>query len=50
MYELAQVHHREAETIRVVLENLSAHKPAALYEVFAPQSAREVPSVTPSLR
>ena len=32
MYELAQAHYREAETIRVVLDNLSAHKPAALYE------------------
>ncbi len=28
MYELAQVHYREAETVRVVLDNLSAHKPA----------------------
>ena len=42
MYELAQVHYRNAETIRVVLDNLSAHKPAALYEVFAPEVAREV--------
>ena len=42
MYELAQVHYRDAETIRVVLDNLSAHKPAALYEVFAPEVAREV--------
>ena len=42
MYELAQVHYREAETVRVVLDNLSAHNPAALYEVFAPEVAREV--------
>ena len=26
----------------VVLDNLSAHKPAALYEMFAPRVAREV--------
>ena len=42
VYELVQVHYREGETIRVVLDNLSAHKPAALYEVFAPELAREV--------
>ena len=42
MYELAQVHYRDAQTVRVVLDNLSAHKPAALYEVFAPEVAREV--------
>ena len=42
MYELAQVHYREVDTIRVVLDNLSAHKPAARYEVCGPQVAREV--------
>ena len=42
MYELAEVHYRDAETIRVVLDNLSSHKPAALYEVFAPEVARAV--------
>ena len=42
MYELAQVHYRDAQTVRVVLDNLSAHKPAALYEVFSPEVAREV--------
>ena len=41
LYELAQVHYREAETVRVVLENLSAHKPAGLNEVFAPEVARQ---------
>ena len=30
------------ETVRVVLDNLSSHKPAALYEVFAPEVARGV--------
>ncbi len=42
MYELAEVHYPDAETVRVVLDNLSAHKPAALYEVFAPEVARNV--------
>jgi len=31
-----------AEVIRVVLDNLSTHKPAALYEVFPPEEARRV--------
>lgn len=30
------------EVIRVVLDNLSTHKPAALYEVFPPEEARRV--------
>ena len=42
MYELAEVHYREAETLRVVLDNLSAHKPSALYEVYGPELARDV--------
>jgi transposase len=42
MYELAMVHYREADTIRVVLDNLSAHKPAALYEAYPPALAREL--------
>ena len=42
MYELATVHYPDAETVRVVLDNLSSHKPAALYEVFAPEVARDV--------
>ena len=42
MYELAEVHYRDAETVRVVLDNLSAHKPSALYEVYGPELARDV--------
>ena len=42
VHELVEVHYRDAETVRVVLDNLSAHKPAVLYEVFAPRVAREV--------
>jgi hypothetical protein len=40
MHELATVHYPEASTIRVVLDNLSAHKPAALYEAFPAEQAR----------
>ena len=42
MYELAEVHYRDAETVRVVLDNLSAHKPSALYEIYGPEVARNV--------
>ena len=42
MYDLARVHCREAETVRVVLDNLSAHKPTAPYEVYGPKIARQV--------
>jgi len=42
MHELVEVHYRGAEKVRVVLDNLSAHKPAALYEIFPAPVAREV--------
>ena len=42
MHDLAMTHYREAESIRVVLDNLSAHKPAALYDVYEPALAREI--------
>jgi len=42
MHELVEVHYRDAEKVRVVLDNLSAHKPAALYEIFPAPVAREV--------
>ena len=42
MYELAEVRYRDAETVRVVLDNLSAHKSSALYEVYGPEVARNV--------
>jgi transposase len=32
----------DAEIIRVVLDNLSTHKAAALYEVFLPEEARRI--------
>lgn len=31
-----------AEVIRVVLDNLATHKPAALYQVFPPEEARRI--------
>jgi hypothetical protein len=34
--------HPEAEIIRVVLDNLNTHKPAALYETFPPVEARRI--------
>ena len=41
MRDLVDLHFPEAETIRVVLDNLSTHSPAALYQAFpAPQARR----------
>ena len=42
MRELAEIHYPEAERIRVVLDNLSTHTPAALYETFPAEEARRV--------
>jgi hypothetical protein len=38
----ADVHYPQAERIRVVLDNLSTHSAAALYETFSPVEARRV--------
>ena len=32
----------QAETIRVVLDNLNTHNPASLYEAFAPEEAKRI--------
>ena len=32
----------EAEVIRIVMDNLNTHKPASLYESFAPEEARRI--------
>jgi hypothetical protein len=40
--EVVDVHYPEAETIRVVLDNLNTHTPAALYTAFAPEEARRL--------
>jgi len=42
MRELVDDHYPNAEKIRVVLDNLSTHTPAALYETFAPEEARRI--------
>src|SRR6185369_11143988 len=42
MRDLVDEHYPEAERIRVVLDNLSAHSPSALYQRFAPAEARRI--------
>jgi transposase len=42
MRELVDVHYPEAECLRVVLDNLSTHTAAALYDAFDPAEARRV--------
>jgi len=42
MRELVDGCFSEAEVIRVVLDNLNTHTPAALYEAFEPQEARRI--------
>jgi transposase len=40
--DLVDVHYPHAEKIRVVLDNLSAHRPSAVYERFPPAEARRI--------
>lgn len=42
MRDLVDVHYSNAQLIRVVLDNLSTHSPAALYEAFPPEEARRI--------
>ena len=42
MRELTDIHFPEAAQIRVVLDNLSTHSAASLYNAFAPAEARRV--------
>jgi hypothetical protein len=42
MRALVEEHFPDADTIRVVLDNLNTHTPAALYEVFPPAQARRI--------
>jgi transposase len=42
MRDLVDLHYPEAERVRVVLDNLSTHSPAALYQRFAPAEARRI--------
>jgi transposase len=42
MRDLVDEHYPDAECIRVVLDNLSTHTPAALYETFPPEEAHRI--------
>jgi hypothetical protein len=42
MRELVDRHFPAADRIRVVLDNLNTHTPAALYEAFSPDEARRI--------
>ena len=42
MRDLVDVHYPNAETIRVVQDNLSSHSAGALYQAFAPAEARRI--------
>jgi hypothetical protein len=42
MQWLVDVLYPEVDVIRIVLDNLSTHKPAALYKVFPPEEARRI--------
>jgi transposase len=42
MRDLVDVHYPDADLIRLVLDNLSIHTPAALYETFPPAEARRI--------
>lgn len=42
MHELVDIHYPDAETIRVVQDNLSTHSAGALYQAFSPAEARRI--------
>jgi DDE superfamily endonuclease len=42
MKDLVEIHFPQAEKIRVVLDNLNTHSPAAFYEAFPPEQARQL--------
>jgi hypothetical protein len=42
MQQLVDVCYPEAESIRLVMDNLNTHKPASLYEAFPPAEARRL--------
>jgi hypothetical protein len=39
---IADEHYPQAEKIRLVMDNLGTHKPAALYEAFVPEEAKRI--------
>jgi len=42
MKDLVDIHYPEAELIRIVMDNLNTHTPAALYQAFKPESLRRI--------
>ena len=42
MQELVDIHYPQADLIKVVMDNLNTHNPAALYEAFEPSEARRI--------
>lgn len=42
MKELVDVHYPQAETIRLVMDNLNTHVPSSLYETFQPAEAKRI--------
>ena len=42
MKDLVEIHFPQAEKIRMVLDNLNTHSPAAFYEAFPPEQARRL--------
>ncbi len=42
MKDLVDIYCRDADVIRLVVDNLNIHNPAALYETFSPQEARRI--------
>lgn len=42
MRELVDLHYPKAQRIRIVLDNLSTHSPAMLYQAFPPHEARRI--------
>ena len=42
MKQLADRHYPEAECIRVIMDNLNTHKPASLYDAYAPAEALRI--------
>ncbi len=39
---LVDIYYRDTDVIRLVVDNLNIHNPAALYEVFEPAEARRI--------
>ena len=42
MHDLVEIYYPETKTIRVVVDNLNTHTPAALYERYPPEKARQL--------